>query len=129
MFQFGDAWRYWKMKAKDFVLWAGTFIAVVVFDIPIGNTMPYHTMPYNTIPFPIKSSFLMHFSGMAIAIILSIVIILYSGAKPYNTTLVPVCMNVWMFESIGLDIMIKIAQKSECAKYSRLQQYDVTVSF
>ena len=42
----------------------GTFLASIVFDLPLG---------------------------MAIAVGLSIMIILYGSAKPYCTTLVPVC--------------------------------------
>ena len=34
--QFVDAWRYWKVKTKDFVIWTITFLCTLVFDIPIG---------------------------------------------------------------------------------------------
>ena len=34
--QFADGYRYWKVKAKDFVIWAGTFVASIVFDLPLG---------------------------------------------------------------------------------------------
>ena len=34
--QFVDAWQYWKVKTKDFLIWIITFVATLVFDIPIG---------------------------------------------------------------------------------------------
>jgi hypothetical protein len=37
--QFVDAWKYWKVKAKDFIIWIVTFVATLVFDIPIGLIM------------------------------------------------------------------------------------------
>ncbi len=35
--QITDALRYWRVKTKDFVIWAGTFIATIIFDIPLGK--------------------------------------------------------------------------------------------
>ena len=34
--QFLDGYRYWKVKAKDFVIWFGTFLASIIFDLPLG---------------------------------------------------------------------------------------------
>lgn len=61
--QFVDAWKYWKVKTKDFVIWTVTFTTTLVFDIPVG---------------------------MSCAVATSIIIVLYSTAKPYYCELVPV---------------------------------------
>ena len=61
--QFVDAWRYWKVKTKDFLIWSITFSCTLAFNIPIG---------------------------MACAVFVSILIVLYSTAKPYLAELVPV---------------------------------------
>ncbi len=37
-----DAWQYWKVKTKDFVVWTVTFVATMVFDIPIGMRICLH---------------------------------------------------------------------------------------
>eukprot|EP00042_Codosiga_hollandica_P058216 m.874437 g.874437 ORF g.874437 m.874437 type:complete len:899 (-) comp59799_c0_seq2:349-3045(-) len=61
--QFVDAWNYWKVKHKDFLIWIITFCATLGLDIPYG---------------------------MATAVITSVIIVLYSQAKPYQTELVPI---------------------------------------
>ena len=61
--QFADAYRYWKVKTKDFVIWMGAFWFPIIFDISLG---------------------------MALSIALSVLILLYSSSNPYCTLLVPV---------------------------------------
>ena len=76
--QFGDAYRYWKVKTKDFIIWTGTFCATIILDIPLGSNHVSKWCCTHTV------------QGMAVSIALSVVILLYGSSKPYTTTLVPV---------------------------------------
>eukprot|EP00042_Codosiga_hollandica_P059488 m.917987 g.917987 ORF g.917987 m.917987 type:complete len:958 (-) comp60172_c0_seq30:8093-10966(-) len=61
--QVRDAVVYWNTKTKDFVIWIGAFLATIIFDVALG---------------------------LAVAVLLSVVVLLHDSARPYFTTLVPI---------------------------------------